>query len=262
MNKMQNEMIRPRKWFDLNESGSTAELYIYDVIGPDFWEDGIRAIDFINQLKNVKQDENHIHINSPGGSAFDGIAIFHAIQESKKNITTIVDSIAASAASIIFMAGKERRMPSGSMLMIHKAWTFLAGNEFELIKSAERLKILDEQLANIYSATSKYDLAKISKMMEEETYIDSNEAAEMGFATAVIESAKIAALKFDRNLLPGLPDSFNKMQSALNKRDIEAALRDAGWSISEAKKLAAGPRDAENDSEILKAIARNIEILK
>ena len=263
MNKMQSEMLRPRKWFDFAETGSYAEFYIYDVIGSDMWDDGIKAIDFINQVKNAKQKDIHIHINSPGGIAFDGVSIFHALQESKKNIRTITDGIAASAASIVFMAGTERHMPLGSMLMIHKAWTIAAGNELKFIKNAERLKKLDEQLASIYASASNHDVNKISKMMEDETYIDSKDAVDMGFATEIIEGAKIAALKFDKNLLPGLPESFNKMQSALNKRDIEAALRDAGWSISEAKKLASGPRDAENDeAEILKALANNIEMFK
>lgn len=263
MTKLKQELLKPRKWFDLSESNDLAEFYIYDVIGSDFWGDGFRAIDFINQVKNAKSANIHIHINSPGGDAYDGVAIYNALNDTKKNVRTIIDGIAASSASIIFSAGKERIMPTGAMEMIHRAWTFAMGNCKDMIKASEALERLDGNLAAIYHATSNHGNKNILDMMDAETYMDGEEAVKKGFATEVSEGMKIAALKWDRNLLPGIPDSFNKMQSALNKRDAESVLRDAGYSIAQAKKLAAGPRDGEIDNaEICRLIAKNIEILK
>ena len=262
--RLQQELMKPRKWFDLTESTSdTDEFQIYDIIGSDMWGEGLRAIDFINRVKNSTKPNINIRINSPGGDVFDGIAIYTNLIDSKKNIKTICDGIAASSASIIFTAGTEREMPTGSMLMIHKAWTFAMGNDRDMIKAADRLQKVDDQLVSIYHERSKYDEKKIKKMMEEETYIDGKEAVEMGFATSVPEGLKIAALKWDKNLLPGIPDSFNRIQSALNKRDAETVLRDAGWSVAEAKRLAAGPRDAEKDNaELCRLLAENIKIFK
>lgn len=262
--RLQQELMKPRKWFDLAEStGDTDVFQIYDVIGSDMWGEGLRAIDFINRVKNSPKPNIHIRINSPGGDVFDGIAIYTNLIDIKKNIKTICDGIAASSASIIFEAGDEREMPTGSMLMIHRAWTFAMGNEADMIKAADRLQKVDTQLVKIYAERSKHDEKKIKKMMEEETYMDGEEAIKNGFATSVPEGLKIAALKWDRNILPGIPDSFNRMQTALNKRDAESVLRDAGYSIAEAKRLAAGPRDEENDSaEICRLIAKNVEILK
>jgi ATP-dependent Clp protease protease subunit len=261
--RLKQELLRPRKWFDLSESSDVAEFYIYDVIGTDFWGEGLRAIDFINQVKNAKSNNIHIHINSPGGDVFDGIAIYTNLIDSKKKIKTICDGIAASSASVIFGAGQEREMPVGAMLMIHRAWTLAMGNVDDMMKAADRLSKVDDQLVGIYHSSTKYDEKKIKKMMEDETYMGGEEALKMGFATAIPEDLKIAALKWDRNILPGLPDSFNRMQSALKKRDAESVLRDAGYSIAEAKKLAAGPRDEENDNaEICRLIAKNTEIWK
>jgi ATP-dependent protease ClpP protease subunit len=261
--RLQQELLKPRKWFDLAESNDTAEFYIYDVIGADFWGDGLRAIDFINQVKSAKSNNIHIHINSPGGDAYDGVAIYNALIDTKKNVRTIIDGIAASSASIIFSAGKERIMPTGAMEMIHRAWTFAMGNCKDMTKAATALERLDGNLASIYHATSNHGEKKIIDLMDAETYMDGKEAVKLGFATEEVEGLKIAALKWDRNILPGIPDSFNRMQTSLNKRDAEAVLRDVGWSIAEAKKLAAGPRDEENDSaEICRLIAKNIEILK
>lgn len=261
--RLQQEMMRPRQWFDMIETETADEFYIYDVIGSDMWGEGLRAIDFINQVKNSKKQNIDIHINSPGGDVFDGISIYHALQESKKNIRTIVDGIAASSASIIFMAGKQREMPTGSMLMIHKAWTITIGNDKDMIQAADRLKIVDGQLAKIYTESSGYSEKKITEMLDAETYMDGKEAVKKGFATEEVEGVKIAALKWDRNILPGMPDSFNKLQNALEKRDLESVLCDAGYSRSEAKRIAAGPRDAKKEeSEILEALAKNILIFK
>ena len=260
---MQQELLRPRKWFDLTESTDVAEFYIYDVIGTDFWGNGLRAIDFINQVKNAKADNIHIHINSPGGDVFDGISIYNALLDSKKRIRTIIDGIAASSASIIFSAGQERVMPVGSMEMIHRAWTIAMGNYKDMAKASTQLEKVDVQLAGIYQSVSSHGEKKILEMMDAETYMDGDEALKKGFCTEIAEGVKIAALKWDKNLLPGLPDSFNKMQSALKKRDVESVLRDAGFSNAEAKKLAAGPRDEDTDNaEICRLIAKNIENFK
>lgn len=261
-NRLQQELLKPRKWFDYSDSGDTAEFYIYDVIGSDMWGDGLRAIDFIRQVKDSKAKNIEIHINSPGGDFFDGIAIYQSLMQSGKNITTMVDGIAASSAATIFRAGQKRMMPVGAMVMIHNAWTFAMGNSAELSKVSENLAKADAQLVEIYSS-DKCDKKKIKKMMDDTTYLDGSEAVENGIATEILDGQKIAACAWDLKILSGLPERFHKMQNAMNKRDIEAALRDAGWSNTEAKRLAAGPRDAENDEAgIIAILQRNIQTLK
>lgn len=262
-NRLQQELLKPRKWFDYSESGDTAEFYIYDVIGSDMWGDGLRAIDFIRQVKESKSKKINININSPGGDAFDGIAIYNEMLRIGKKIRTINTGMAASAASVIFMSGNERTMAQGAMVMIHNASTIVWGSSAELQKKILALEMLDDQMAGIYaSASGKDDKKKYRKMMDDETYIDGTEAMGLGFATEIAEGQKISACAWDLKILSGLPERFHRIQNAMNKRDIEAVLRDAGWSNTEAKRLAAGPRDAESDDAgIIAALKRNIEIL-
>lgn len=261
-NRLRQELLKPRKWFDLSESEETAEFYIYDVIGSDMWGEGLRAIDFIRQVKDVKARNIDIHINSPGGDFFDGIAIYQSLMQSGKNITTRIDGIAASSAATIFRAGEKRLMPVGAMLMIHNAWTFAMGNSKDLVKIADNLNKADTQLAEIY-ATDKSDKKRIREMMDATTYMDGNEAIDNGLATEILEGQKIAACAWDLKILSGIPERFNKLEKAINKRDIEAVLRDAGWSNSEAKRIAAGPRDAGGEEALVIAeLKKNIEALK
>ena len=263
-NRLQQELLRPRKWFDLSEAGDVAEFFIYDVIGTDMWGDGLRAIDFIRSVKDSPAKNVDIHINSPGGDMFDGIAIHNALKQSGKTINTFVDGIAASSASVVFMAGAERVMPTGAMVMIHNAWTIAIGNQADMLKIADRLERADDQLASIYASTDKKtDKKRIRKMMEDTTYMDASEAMEAGLCTGTMEGQKIAACGWDLKILAGLPERFHRIQRAMDKRDIEAVLRDAGWSNSEAKRIAAGPRDAGNeDAGIIAELQKNIERLK
>jgi len=261
--QLQQELLRPRKWFDLTQSDDVAEFHIYDVIGTDMWGEGLRAIDFIRQVKESKAENIEVHINSPGGDMFDGIAIYNSLKQSGKNVATIVDGMAASAASLVFMAGEKRAMPPGAMLMIHNAWTFVVGNAEDMDNKAGALRKADAQMADIYHAASGHGKKKIIEMMAATTFMDGGEAVENGFATEMAEGQKIAACAWDLKILSGVPESFHKIQKAMDKRDIEAALRDAGWSNSEAKRYAAGPRDAvEDDAGIIAELKRNIERLK
>jgi ATP-dependent Clp protease, protease subunit len=263
-NRLQQELLRPRKWFDLSESGDTSDFFIFDVIGSDMWGEGFRAIDFIRQVKDSKSNNINIHINSPGGDAFDGISIYNEMLRCGKKIKTINVGMAASAASIIFMAGAARSMAQGAMAMIHRASTIVWGNSEDLQKKITALDMLDDQMAGIYaSASGKDDKKKYRKMMDDETYLDGEQAIGMGFATELAEGQKIAACAWDLKILSGLPERFHRLQNAMNKRDIETVLRDAGWSNAEAKRIASGPREVENDDAgIIAELKKNIEQLK
>ncbi len=166
-----------------------AEIIIYGDIG---WD--ITAKEFsdeMNALGDVK--DITVRINSFGGDVFDGVAIYSRLIVSGANITVFIDGIAASAASVIAMAGKEIHIAEAGFVMIHDAWAMAVGNAADLIKTADRLEAVSEQIAGIYQRRTGQELAKIREMMAAETEFNATEAVEFGFATEVFEADRIAA---------------------------------------------------------------------
>ncbi len=166
-----------------------AEIIIYGDIG---WD--ITAKEFSDELKALGDVKDiTVRINSFGGDVFDGVAIYSRLIDSGAKITVFIDGIAASAASVIAMAGKEIHIAEAGFVMIHDAWAMAVGNAAELIKTAARLEAVSEQIAGIYQRRTGLELAKIRTMMAAETEFNATEAVEFGFATEVFEAERLAA---------------------------------------------------------------------
>ncbi len=167
-------------------------LEIFDEIG--FW--GVQAKDFIASLNGMKAKSITVEINSPGGDVFAALAMYNALRASGKEVVAKVMGVAASAASLIFMAGDKRVMPKNTHLMIHNPWSFAAGNADELRETADTLDKIGNSLRATYASRTGVDDDKLSEMLAKDTWLSADEAAEMGFATEVIEDVKANA-KFD-----------------------------------------------------------------
>ncbi len=125
---------------------------VYDDIGGGGWFSyGISAQDFVDQLAGIDGDLE-VHINSSGGDVFDGIAMFNALAGRKGKVTTVVDGLAASIASILAQAGQTRVIAPGAMLMIHDVWSMCVGNAGDMREYADLLDQLSDNLATIYAA--------------------------------------------------------------------------------------------------------------
>ena len=129
-----------------------------------------------------------MYINSYGGEVAEGLAIYNALKRHKAKIRIHVDGFACSIASVIFMAGDERIMPSTSCLMIHNPWTVTAGNAKELRKQAEDLDVIGECSINAYMEHINISEDELKELLDNETWLSSKEAVELGFATEVDES--------------------------------------------------------------------------
>lgn len=194
--------------FALADSGEELAIDVYDVVG-DFGEEGIGARSVREALKGSEAKRVVVRINSLGGSAFDGVAIYNLLRDRSKKgceVVTCVDGIAASAASIIACAGDRIEMPANAMLMIHNAWTFAIGGADEMRKSADMLEKLNGQIALTYLETAKRCGAgttakQITDAMNDETWLTAAEAVEMGLATHVLKASKAAA-SADVSMLP------------------------------------------------------------
>lgn len=169
-----------------------ADIILYGDIGFD-----ITAKEFSDQLKALGEvKEIAVRINSFGGDVFDGVAIYSRLIDSGANIIVYIDGIAASAASVIAMAGHEIHIAEAGFVMIHDAWVMTMGNAAELRKKADKLEAVSEQIAGIYQRRSGKDLAEIRALMEAETEFNATQAVEFGFATEIFEAERLAA-KYD-----------------------------------------------------------------
>lgn len=149
--------------------------------------------DALKQLGDIK--ELNLHINSPGGSVFQGIAIYNMLQESKAKVNVYVDGVAASIASVIAMAGDSIFMPSNSMMMIHNPYTYAVGNANELRKTADFLDKLTDASKQAYldKAGNKLTSDKIQQIMDDETWLSAQEAVDLGLADEVLAPVQVAA---------------------------------------------------------------------
>ena len=180
--------------FEYNAKSDTVELYIYDIVGADFFGEGVTAKSTAEVLKEAKSAKAiNVRINSPGGDVFEGMAIRNLLVQSGKKVTVDIDGLAASIASVIAMAGSEIRMAEGGMMMIHDAWAGTIGNSDELRKTADVLDQISGEIAGIYARRVISDEKAMRKLMKAETWMTASDAMEQGFITAVAEPMRMAA---------------------------------------------------------------------
>lgn len=165
-----------------DEENNETEITIYGVIGESWFEDSFSASDIDRVLKNAGDNDVIINLNSPGGDAFDGIAIYNRLKQHKGKVTVYVHGWACSAASIIAMAGDEVIMGLGSMMMIHEASTISWGSKGDMRKVADMLEQLDNGIINIYESRVAISREEIQEKLEAETWMSADTAVELGFA--------------------------------------------------------------------------------
>lgn len=174
--------IRNQEETDPDSEESVCEVFIYDEIGGSF---GISAEQFVKDLQEIDTDNIDVRINSPGGSVFDAIAIYNALVKHPARITTYVEALAASAASIIAMAGDECVMMVGSQLMIHDALGVEMGNAKAMREIADFLDRQSDNIASIYAVKAGGDNQQWRDLMLAETWMFANEAVDFGLADRV-----------------------------------------------------------------------------
>ena len=166
----------------LNE---TNEILLSGIVGDGWADDPITATGVSKALKAFGSNAITVRINSPGGAADEGIAIYNLLRNHGGDVTTVNDSLAASAASVIFLGGANRLMGDGSRVMIHRAMGVAFGNQEEIRKTLQALESYDASLLDIYSQyLLNDDKAAIEAMLSAETWFGVDEAIEAGLATA------------------------------------------------------------------------------
>lgn len=187
------------------------EIFLYDHIVSSEeeaeWWGGIAPESFVKAVREVDPTATiHLRVNCPGGSVFAARAMEQALRDHKGTVIGYVDGIAASAATFILAGGCGKVvMGSGSMFMIHKAWTYSWGNANDLRKEADLLDKIDGTLAQTYSTKTGIELGAINDWMAAETWFTASEAKEHGFADEVSESSAKAAADWDLSAYDNAP---------------------------------------------------------
>jgi ATP-dependent protease ClpP protease subunit len=187
-NTAKADSSRPGDWFRIQNHGSesdTTEVYIYDEIG--FW--GTTAQDFVQQLMQIETSHIDLHLNSPGGEVFDGVAIYNALKSHPASVTVYVDALAASAASFIAQSGDKVVMAPASTMMIHDAMGICLGNAQDMKDSASILDHVSNNIASIYAASSGGTVPEWRAMMQQESWYNPQEAVDAGLADEIANEA-------------------------------------------------------------------------
>lgn len=167
-------------------------ISVFDVIGQDYWGEGVTAKRIAGALRAMNGADVTVNINSPGGDMFEGLAIYNLLREYEGSVTVKVLGIAASAASIIAMAGDDIQIGRGAFLMIHNCWVYAMGNRHDFAELAQSLEPFDTAMADIYAARSGLDIAAVQKLMDAESYIGGSDAVAKGLADSLLSADAVS----------------------------------------------------------------------
>jgi len=228
-----------KQWADVQASNGVLSINIYDEVGGF----GVNASHVLNEVAAFKGDEIKVDLNSPGGNAFDGLAIYNKLSNSPANVHTNITGMAASSASLIYMAGDHRSMPENGYVMIHNPWMIAMGDSSELEKYASDLQKFQDTYADIYSARTGVEKDEILDMMGKESWLDGSDASELGFTHEVTKEQRVSAMTQSfASMFNSVPDELSgngfDLSAVTDIKSYEKALRDVGISRSKAKQLA------------------------
>ncbi len=192
-----------------------AEIYLYGVIGQDWYGDGVSAKQFAEDLRKVKDAKTiDLRINSEGGDVFAGKAMYTLLQDHKAKIIVHVDGLAASAASFVAMAGDEINVSEGAFIMIHNAWTIAMGGVEDFRRTADLLEVVNGTIRSVYMARTKRTEKEVRGWMDAETWFTGPEALENGFADKMTANVKVAASVRDPGRFKNTPSSLYPRRAA------------------------------------------------
>lgn len=206
-------------------------IAMFDVIGQDYWTGGgITAKSVTAQLRAIGDRPVEVQINSPGGDMFEGIAIYNVLREHPQSVTVKVMGMAASAASVIAMAGNTVEIGAASFLMIHNCWVVAMGNRFDLLDVAAYLEPFDQAMADVYAQRSGQDASQCAAWMTAETWMSGSAAIERGFADALLPADAVktdAATKAEDRRLSDLRALEISLMSSmgLSRTDARAKIK-------------------------------------
>lgn len=252
------------RWNDVHAAADGSDdntISVLDVIGEDFWTGtGVTAKRVAAALRQIGARDVVVNVNSPGGDFFEGLAIYNTLRAHPHKVTIRVLGLAASAASVIAMAGDVVQVPKAGFIMIHNAWGVVMGDRNDLAAAVDVLKPFDAAMAQVYAARSSMKVEELAALMDKETWFNGDAAIDAGLADELLPADQVSEAK-----------ASAQNNQVLARRTIEAALAKQKIPRRERAKLLAevrgGARDAapnvkrEADAETVAAMQRFLATL-
>lgn len=214
-------------------------ITILDVIGDDPWGGGgVTSKRIAAALRSIGANDVVVEINSPGGDFFEGVAIYNALRAHPHKVTVRILGLAASAASIIAMAGDEIEIGKAGFLMVHNAWVVAIGNRHDLKDAADTMEPFDDAMASLYAERSGADKAKAAEWMDSETWFNGEQAVDVGLATGFLPADAVSEDKTKAEAAKGINAT----------RRIDARLAKTGMPRTERRALLADAKGGMHDA--------------
>jgi ATP-dependent protease ClpP protease subunit len=235
-----------KNWYSMKAKdgdASTVEVLIYDEIG--YW--GVRAKDFIRDLQALaaKAKSIVVAVNSPGGDVFDAFAIYNALRRYEGKVTCRVDAVAASAASLVIMAGDKIVMPDNAMIMIHNVWTWAVGTADDLRDLADVMDKMRDGIVAAYARKSGQDAAKLIEMMDAETWLTALEAHALGLCDVIEDPVRLAASASSRGMLAKYGHAPAGLLASLEEGEADETDADPAETGTEGQETGTGAGEAD-----------------
>ena len=213
-------------WYNIQAKASTdiVDIYIFDEIGAF----GMNAQTFIEEIKEFKNSPINLHINCVGGDVFDGMAIYNVLKKRTAETTVYIEGIAASMGSVIALAADKVIMAENSLFMIHNAWGGAMGESKELKKTANLLEKISNEIADIYIKKTNLPYDRVKEMMDEETWLNADEALELGFVDSISDAIKVAA-KYDVSKFKNITNEEIKSKLNINLKSKKMTEELKNW---------------------------------
>lgn len=244
--------MKEKKWYEIkNASTKSADIYIYEQIGADWWSgEGVTAKAFVKDLKALGNADINLHINSGGGSVFDASAIYTALKAHSGKVTSFIDGIAASAASFVALAGDSVVMADNALFMIHNPFGGATGDAKAMRDMADLLDKVRDTMVGIYMSKTNLSEADLLDALDKETWYNASEAQAAGFVD-VITNEQLAAANFSLEPLRAL--GYRNIPAQLTERERQMP-DEAVETVDEAVDPAASA--PVEDTEKVEAIRR------
>lgn len=229
-------------------------ITIFDTIGEDPWSQGggVTPRRIEGALRSIGDREVTVEINSPGGDFFDGLAIYNLLRTHPQRIRVRVLGMAASAASVIAMAGDEIEMSDVSFFMIHNAWSLAMGNRHDMRDVADTLEQFDGAMGSLYQSRTEESAEQVAQWMDAETWFDGNRSVELGFADRLFASDQVTTDEASASARQGL----KAMQI------IDTRLATTGMPRSQRRALVAEVKGGTQDAALTVTHDAGAELVK
>ena len=252
------------KYYSLEQKDDALDVHIYgDMVSYKWDAQDVTAYDLAKDLQESKASKVNVYIDSYGGETSIGMAVYNALKRHEAEVTTYCDGFACSAASLAFMAGDKRVMNKASLLMIHNAWTFTAGNAKELRKEADDLDKISETAARTYKEYVSISEDELNNLLDAESWIKPEQALSWGFATEIYEadseapqsSVKMAVI--DKILSEEDPDknAEEELEEGIDIDELAEAIADK--VVEKLDEKEAEPQEPETEPAVFELLKKN-----